>query len=384
MTPQQDPVKTVLVTGAFGQAGKLCTEILLGRGHHVVAMDLHNDKSLVAAKELGSLKRPGVFTPAYADLLDAEALRGVLAEHRPDAIVHLAAVLSPVSYRNPSLARKVNVEGTRNLMEAATALGLRPLVVQASSASVYGSRNPYRHPELITAETPVNPIDQYGEDKMLAEAVVSGSGLPYCVLRLAGVISPDAAANLNGDYLLLMRATPGDNRQHTVDARDVGMAFANAVDRVEAVNGKVLLIGGDKSHFHTHRDVEDDMMQAVGLGRLGPSASLPGDPDDDRGWSFTGWFDTTESQALLDFQHHDWPTSVAWVVESQARLRPVLRVVGPVLRPVLRLALAAQRRWERRGPFADPWTLIESKYGPEALAHNEVNQERRQTRHDRR
>lgn len=89
---------------------------------------------------------------------------------------------------------------------------------------------------------------------------------------------------------------------------------------VEAVNGKVLLIGGDDTHVHTHREVEDDMMAAVGLRPLGPAASLPGNPGDDRGWSFTSWFDTTESQGLLEFQQHDWPTTVAWVTESQATL----------------------------------------------------------------
>lgn len=359
---------TVLVTGALGQVGKRCTEILLDRGHTVVAMDLNNDRSRAVAEKLAAMRYPGTLVPVYADLLDAEAIRDLLAEHRPAAIVHLAAILAPVSYRNPRLARKVNVEGTRNLVDAAKQLTVGPLIVLASSASVYGSRNPYRYPQRITADTPVDPIDQYGQDKVLAEQIVTGSGLPYAVLRLAGVISPDGAANFSADYLVLMRATPGDNRLHTVDARDVALAFANAVDRAEAVTGKVLLIGGDETHLHTHRDVEDDMMAAVGLGRLGRSASLPGDPDDDRGWGFTGWFDTTESQTLLQFQQHDWAATVAWVAESQARLRPVLRAVGPLVRPMMRLALAAQRRVERRGRFADPWALIEKKYGPDVLA----------------
>ncbi len=70
-------------------------------------------------------------------------------------------------------------------------------------------------------------------------------------------------------------------------------------------------------------------MAAFGLGRLGPSASLPGDPGDDRGWSFTGWFDTTEAQALLDFQEHDWRQTLAWIAESQGHLRTVLRAAGP-------------------------------------------------------
>ncbi len=359
---------TVLVTGAFGQVGKRCVELLLGRGRTVVALDLPGEQSVATAAQLAERAHPGTLVSEYADLVDAEAVRELVSRHRPVAIVHLAGILAPVSYRNPKLARKVNVGGTRNLVEAATALPEPPLFVLASSASVYGSRNPHRHPERITADTPVHPIDQYGQDKVLAEAVIRESGLPHAFLRLGGVISPDGASTMSADHLVLTRATPGDNRMHTVDARDVALAFANAVDRAEAIDGKVLLIGGDDSHLHTQRELEDDMMQAMGLGRLGPSASLPGNPEDPRGWAFTGFFDTTEAQALLDFQRHSWSQTLQWITESQGRTVAALRVLGPVLRPLMRLYLLVQRKLEHRGRYADPWTLIEAKYGAEVLA----------------
>jgi nucleoside-diphosphate-sugar epimerase len=360
--------KTVLVTGAFGQVGSRCTEILLARGRTVVAIDLRTEKTVAAAQELATRAGQGTLIPAYVDLLDAEAVTALVAEHEPQAIVHLGAILAPVSYRDPRNARRVNVGGTANVVSAACTLSSPPLIVYASSAAVYGSRNPHRFPERITAETAVNPVDQYGEDKIRSEQIIRDSGLPSAILRLAGIISPDGASEMNADYLVLMRATPGDNRMHTVDARDVALAFANAVDRRAAIDGKVLLIGGNDTHVRTHRELEDDMMQAVGLGRLGPTASLPGDPDDDRGWSFTGWFDTTESQALLDFQRHDWQDTSAWAAHDQKRLRPVLRALGPVLRPLLRLVFATQRRIEKRGPFADPWSLIGQKYGRDVIA----------------
>lgn len=361
-------VRPILVTGAFGQVGRRCTEILLDRGRTVIATDLLSEHTIDVASELSTVARPGRLVCAYADLCDADAVHGLIGEHRPAVIVHLAAMLAPASYRNPTLARRVNVAGTRNLTDAAAALDEPPLFILASSASVYGSRNPHRHPQRITADTPVRPIDQYGADKVLAEEVVVASGLPYAILRLAGVISPDMASHIDAEHLLLMRATPRDNQLHSVDARDVALAFANAAERGAAINGKVLLIGGDDSHLHTQRDLEDDIMTAVGLGRLGPSASLPGDPDDDRGWSFTGFFDTAEAQRLLDFQQHDWPQTLAWIAAAQGRRRTLLRVLGPLIRPLLRAVLAWQRRAERRGPYADPWTLIEKKYGPDVLA----------------
>jgi len=363
-------VGTILVTGAFGQVGKRCAQILLDRGRTVIATDLSTDKTVAAAAELSV--GAGRLVPAYVDLLDPAAVRELVAAHRPEAIIHLAAIVSPPSYRNPGLARRVNVGGTENLLAAALkikdALPRPPLFLMASSAAVYGSRNPYRHPERITPDTPVDPIDQYGQDKVLAEAAIRASGLPYAMFRLGGVISPDTQSTFSGDHLLLVRSIPGDNRMHAVDARDVALAFANGVDREATIAGKVLLIGGNESYVMLQRDLEDDLIAGVGLGRLGPSASLPGDPSDDRGWSFTGWFDTTESQALLDFQEHDWHQTMAWMGESQGQLRPVLRALGPILRPVLRTALKLQRRAEGRGPYADPWTLIAKKYGPGALA----------------
>ena len=360
--------QTVLITGAFGQVGKRCTEILLGRGRTVIAMDVRNDRSEAAAASLAATSHTGKLIVEYTDLTDADAVAAALQRHRPDAIVHLAAIVSPPSYRNPQLARKVNVDGTRHLVDSAKALSDPPLFVFASSAAVYGSRNPYRQPERITGDTPVNPIDQYGEDKVLAEAIITRSGLPYTILRLGGVLSPDGQTNLDGDYLLLMRATPVDNRMHSVDARDVALAFANTVDRWDAVDGKVLVIGGNDTYVHLMGDMQDDIMAAIGIGRLGPSAGLPGDPEDDRGWAFTGWFDTTESQALLDYQEHDLSATVAWVAGSMGHRRLLLKVLAPILRPTMLALLSLQRRLEHRGPYADPWTLMASKYGPGMLA----------------
>jgi nucleoside-diphosphate-sugar epimerase len=300
--------------------------------------------------------------------LDAEAVCDLVATHRPQAIIHLAAIVSPPSYRNPGLARRVNVGGTENLLAAAATLPRPPLFLMASSAAVYGSLNPYRHPERITPDTAVQPIDQYGEDKVLAEAAIRASGLPYALYRLGGVISPDTQADINGDYLTLMRSMPSDNRMHAVDARDVALAFANGVDREATIAGMVLLIGGNETYVLLQRHLTDDLMTAAGLGPLGPTASLPGDPGDDRGWSFTGWYDTTEAEALLDFQEHDWHQTLAWIAESQGRQRILLRALGPILRPVMRAALKLQRSAEGRGPYADPWALIEKKYGSGALA----------------
>ncbi|WP_425326230.1 NAD-dependent epimerase/dehydratase family protein [Mycobacterium kubicae] len=42
-------------------------------------------------------------------------------------------------------------------------------------------------------------------------------------------------------------------------------------------------------------------------------------------------------------------------------------ILGPVIRPALRAVFALQRRMEHRGPYADPWTFLRAKYGPDML-----------------
>lgn len=360
---------SILVTGAMGQLGQRVTSILLGRDRTVLALDVANKATEAAANALRPAPgSPGTLIPAFVDLLDADKVTALVAEHRPRAIVHLAAIIAPLCYRRPDLGRRVNVDGTGNLVAAASRLHVPPLFVEASSISVYGSRNPYRHAGRLSATTPVNPVDCYGQSKVEAERLVAASGVPRAILRIGGIISPEALANAGLDHLVLMRATPRDNRLHTVDGRDTALAFANAAEFGPGLDGKILLIGGNETCVKTHREIEDDCMQALGLGRLGPTVGLPGDPSDDRGWGLTDWMDTAEAQSLLNFQEHDWQETLDWVAREQRWRRPTLQAIGPVLRPALRGALTVLQKREKRGEYADPWRLIEQKYGTQALA----------------
>src|SRR4051812_12380196 len=107
----QHAARPVLVTGAMGLLGRRVVEVLLGRGSAVVALDVRNAATESTAVSLSrQANGNGDLLSAWVDLLDPEAVRQLVEQCMPAAIIHLAAIVSPACYRNPSAARKVNVE----------------------------------------------------------------------------------------------------------------------------------------------------------------------------------------------------------------------------------------------------------------------------------
>jgi dTDP-4-dehydrorhamnose reductase len=105
----------------------------------------------------------------------------------PAAIIHLAAIIPPACYARPGLARRVNVDATGLLIDAAAALPNPPRFVQASSVAAYGARNPHPLGDLLTADTPLRSSDVYGVHQMEAENLLRASRLDWVILRLGGV-----------------------------------------------------------------------------------------------------------------------------------------------------------------------------------------------------
>ena len=130
---------TVLVTGGFGLVGSETVKRLASAGRSVVVADLDTPANRKKAKAL-----PDGVAARWANLTDDAAVERLVSEVSPSVIVHLAAVIPPPLYRNPTVARKVNVGATKALVRAAEAQSDPPRFIQASSNAVYGSRNPHR------------------------------------------------------------------------------------------------------------------------------------------------------------------------------------------------------------------------------------------------
>lgn len=250
---------TVLITGAFGLVGTETVRRFAADGWRVIA---------TAHRKAYDELPPRVET-RWLDLTDPAQVRSLVAEVSPDVIVHLAAVIPPLVYCDAAFARRLNVGATASLVGAASDQPRPPRFVHASSTAIYGSRNPYRHPELLTLDTPLHPCELYGGLKLEAEECVRSSGMDWVVLRLGGVLSVDPRAMpVTRDIMYFTSALPSDGRVHSVDTRDVATAFAAAAQH--DVLGETFLIGGDDSHLLRQGEIGSSMAAARGMPGLMP------------------------------------------------------------------------------------------------------------------
>jgi nucleoside-diphosphate-sugar epimerase len=343
----------VLVTGAFGLVGSQTVRRLAADGHHVVATDLGTapQRKLAASLPAGAEAR-------WANLTASDDVDQLIAEVSPTAIVHLAAVIPPAIYRSRELGRRVNVDATAALLSAAQSHPRPPRFVLASSNAVYGARNPHRHPEKLTVDSPLRPADLYGAHKVEAENLLRASSLEWVILRLGGVLSsvPGAIA-FSRDRLFFENVLPTDGRIHTVDVRDVAAAFAAAT--TADVVGETLLIAGDDSHLHQQLDVGAALAAAQGLSNVLPAGRV-GDPDSDENWFVTDWLDTSRAQQALSFQHHSWPKMLAETRAIIGWRRYPAALIAPVARQFLKRQAAYR---DAPGRYADPWGAIRSRLG---------------------
>jgi nucleoside-diphosphate-sugar epimerase len=343
--------ETVLVTGAFGLVGSATVRQLRADGRGVVATDLDIPANRKQAADL--LPATDV---RWADLTDPDAVGALLREVSPAAIIHLAAIIPPVCYARPALARRVNVDATGFLIDAAKRLPAPPRFVQASSVAAYGARNPHRVTDVLTADTPLRPSDIYGAHKVEAEQLVRGSELDWAVLRLGGVLTSEPRFDLDPDTIYFEASLPIDGRIQTVDVRDVARAFVAAT--TAPVIGETLLIGGDDSHRHVQGDIAPASAAAMGLVGAIP-AGRKGNPDSDADWFATDWMDTARSVEALQFQRVSWAHMLAEMADRMGWRRYPVRLAAPLAHALLKRRSPYYRY---PGRYADPWGVITAKW----------------------
>ena len=163
---------TILVTGAAGFIGSHTCDQLLAAGHGVVGVDNFRTGRRC---NLALAHQSAAFRLVEADITAGAALDQLAAETKPEAIIHLAALVSvQESIQHPELNFRFNVQGTQVVAEAARRHGVRR-VVFASSAAVYGDA---RSLPLAEQAAP-HPISPYGAAKLASEALLLGHATAF-------------------------------------------------------------------------------------------------------------------------------------------------------------------------------------------------------------
>lgn len=230
----------VLVTGANGFVGTWLLKRLAGAGIPAWA----------GVRRLGSTSVEGIPESVF-DLEDPATIFETLDKIRPAAIVHLGGMASPhLSNHRPEAVYNVNFLGTQRLLEGCRVLGLKPRVLLAGSATVYGK---VEEADLPLRETQcARPADSYSLSKAAAEmlAPLYSQHFPVVVARPFNHTGPGQST----DFVL--------------------PSFAAQIARIEAGLQPPALKVGDLSSERDFLDVRDVVEAYVALLGRGEAGSV--------------------------------------------------------------------------------------------------------------
>ena len=174
-------MKRVLVTGAAGHVGRTLMRQAGIRDFDVLACDVAPIEAL-----------PEQISFTHMDVRDRDAVLRIFEEYRPDIVIHLASIVTPPKGADPSFAYDVDVNGTKNVVEACLRHKTGRLVVTSSGAA-YGY-----HPENASPRTegcPLrgNPEFPYSHHKRLVEETLADTRdqhpeLEQVILRVGTVL----------------------------------------------------------------------------------------------------------------------------------------------------------------------------------------------------
>lgn len=267
----------ILVTGGAGRLGVMLIEGLVKNGYNVRVFDL----PFVDFSQISSLKNVEIVKGDVTNFDDVRnAVRGV------DGVFHLAAILPPRSERDREWTMRINVGGTKNVLESIKEEKRGIPIIIPSSVSVYGITAVETPP--IREDHPVVATDAYSESKIKCEELVKAQCDSYTILRISGI---SYVAFMELPDILQFRA---DQRVEFIESGDVVTALAASLERLEARN-QVFNIAGGKTWQLRGREYIEKLCEAMDI----PSSKA----NYSRDYGFFDWYDTSRSQAVLDYQH---------------------------------------------------------------------------------
>lgn len=182
----------ILLTGGAGYVGSACLRWLLERGHDPIAYDSLLEGNTAAVPDAAHRLIIG-------DIAETDRLAEVMKQYAVEAVMHFAALASvPESIADPEAYYRVNVGGTKSVLDAMCRTGVRKILF-SSTAATYGF-----HAEMpLCEDSPQTPETPYGSSKLAAEWIIKdyarAYGLGYTLLRYFNASGADADGNFGED-----------------------------------------------------------------------------------------------------------------------------------------------------------------------------------------
>ena len=290
----------ILITGAFGNIGKAVIEEASKRHHEVIVFEIENKKTRKDARKYRE-KIKDVF---FGDIRNFEDVNKAVREC--DAVIHLAAIIPPVSKKHRELTMTVNYGGTVNLINAIKEIKRTIPFIFTSSASVMGPTQLQN--KLVGRNDPLVITGNYEESKVKCEDFLKENADNYLIFRLAGVLPTFSALSFMSalPFLEELFDMHPDMRLEMIMSEDVATALVTGTEKLKSgatqKNQAYILGGGEKNGWR--------LRGGEFLSRLFGSLSLT---VPDRKY-FTGdinayhldWYDTTEAQQEFSYQNHSF------------------------------------------------------------------------------
>lgn len=313
--------KNVLLTGASGTIG---TEImkLLAQSDNIrlTVFDIKNART----KKLFAPYDKRIYI-IWGDISNTEDLKNI--PQNLDTVIHLAAIIPPLSDENPELARKVNITGTQNLIQQLEKTSPNAFLLYSSSIAVYGDhvQNPY-----ISVQEPLNAgkDDVYAQSKIECEKMIQNSRLDWSVFRLTAIMK-------NHKISKLMFHMPLSTIMEICTPPDTARAFVQAIGHRNELSGKVFNLGGGKSCYITYREFLNRSFQIYGLGK----ADFPEHAFAERNFHCGMYVDGDELEKILHFRNDTIDT---YFEDQKQCVNQTLRFISTGLRFFIKQGLLLQ------------------------------------------
>lgn len=251
-----NPIR-ILLTGASGTVGREIVSQLC---------DLI-DKPEITVFDKKSKKATSFFYKyknkikiVYGDISDKDHVFDVCKNK--DIVIHLAAIIPPLADKMPKLAKKVNVIGTKNLIEGLKKFSPDAFLLYSSSISVYGDR--VKDPWIKVSDKLIpSERDEYAITKIEAENLIKSSNLNYTIFRLTAIMG-----NNNHKASNIMFHMPLDTKMEIATPSDTARAFIKSIYKTEKLNKHIYnLSGGEKCRI-SYKEFLSRSFLIFGLGNV--------------------------------------------------------------------------------------------------------------------